>query len=477
MKTKRAAVAAIFLVVLATFTVEAQTSTSPSYGVRFVNNMVLELGTTYQYRSSSSTVHMPSFFGDGTGSGPSITPQIWGDFERTIGINFPGSIDAQFVGTQIPVAEYVNTQHKVFEFQQNFVVGLPYIQARVQWANNGRLSPRDPFVQPSILRLGAQLIDGDPNVITSITSRYLEHSLAQDALVRGRLDIQLELNMKNMLFYKLQSQPIPMNGSGSLSLDINVYPYYIVRSFDASHRIGSLQGFGVDDFLAQEIEAVDIPAPVRGVLQDGLPVLARIIDRSIFVPAGLPLYKGYGLRTEGRLYIGPALVLNASVDYSQISNAARGVDPIASTTFSCGIKVGLNGHKHKTTTRQSQITRQPQTTGPTQTTHFPNKPDTVTVVIRDTVVIRETVLVPQYDHALSSSGSDNWVIRLGVFKTGVDLTKVGITHHSLLGQTIDVNGKPHFAVYIDRNFPTQNDAQQFANQHLVGMMYSIIQGK
>jgi hypothetical protein len=313
-----------------------------SYGKRFVNHIVFDIGTSLQYRKSERTIHTPTFFGGDV----AITPQVWGDFERVLGINFPGIVDNQFVGLEIPLPQYVHNTVRGFEFQNQFTIGIPYLQARVQWASGGRLEKMSPFQQPSrLLKLAGGLLSEASDFVPEVTQMAIEHSIYQDAIVRGRVDLQLEANMRNLLAYKLNSKPLTLNSSGSFSMDINVYPYLVLRSFDASNRFGSAQGFGVDDVITQNIMDADIPSGFRDVLLGGSQLLTQMMDRTIFVPVGTPLYKGYGGRGVVDLYMGKAITLSMNVDYSRLSNNTRGVDPTTSLVYSAGLKIGLNRNR------------------------------------------------------------------------------------------------------------------------------------
>jgi hypothetical protein len=421
----------------------------PRYWTRFAQHLIVQNTNQLQYRETYSELDLQKFFGT---EGIQVSIEQWKRVENDLGVNFPGWIDDQIVGFRLPLDHNIQRRVSGFEFVQGITIGLPYIQGRIQWASAGRLEQMSPFAQPArVWSLATELVRGDyPAFAENVTTAAIEHYLNQQALVRGRIDMIFELNIRNIIRYKLNHQPIFLGAKRNWSLDGNLFPYWVWKSFDASNRIGVAEGFRTQDNLDQQIEKIQAGPLFEDLLKDASGLLSTYIDRQIFVPAGWPLYNGYGCRGELVLKLRNSISFTAMVEYNQLSNNARGVSPVQSWSFSAGVRTGLGGYQTKNTSQKK----------PTIEFHAPEiVVDSVNAII-DTVVFYtpgETIATAP-DTLLHQDTTDFWVIRLGLFQSAVDLRLIGMGKYPIRGIT---QGE-FFAVYVDETFSSQEAANTFA---------------
>jgi hypothetical protein len=64
--------------------------------------------------------------------------------------------------------------------------------------------------------------------------------------------------------------------------------------------------------------------------------------------------------------------------------------------------------------------------------------------------------------------ADEWVIRLGVFQSAIDLNKItGKNSVELTGHTVRVNDTTLFAIFVKNTFRNQADAHAFAKRYAI----------
>lgn len=300
-----------------------------SYGERFLQNCVVHSNNTLQYRVTTGTVDLNQYFSGGV----EITPFDFLQAEHAINYDFPYWIEDQIVGFKVPIEGIVRKKISGIEFGKSLTVGTPYFSLRLNFASSGRLEEPSPFMQPKIIGpLTKQLLNGsDQKFIRNLSKNAVQSLANQQSIVRGRVDIIFEMNLKNAVHPNLKQKDKIWNS--------NIYPYYVYKSVDASNRIGVIESFDSKESIDQKIDNMQL-GTLGGYTKEIGEVLVNYINNKVFLPAGYPIYHGFGCRAETGIKFKKYFKLNATVDYNVLYNKAKGVNPLKSTAFQIGLQVG-----------------------------------------------------------------------------------------------------------------------------------------
>lgn len=415
----------------------------PRYWGRFFQNCELQSGNTFQYRTTSNSLDLEQFFGT---EGVHVSEEKWHDVEDEIGINFPGWVDDQVIGLRVPLDQQLSRHIQGFEFVQCLTVGLPYLQGKLRWASAGQLERMSPFAQPArIWGLASELFAGDyARFVTETSKAAIEHNLNQQTLVRGRIDLLLALNIKNLIWWRLDYAPLYFGKKQQWTLDGNLYPYWVWKSFDASNRIGVAEGFSTEAWLD---DAIDGGLLFEDLSDDAVGLLTDYIDQQLFVPAGWPMYTGGGIQAEVEVQWKNHTSFHLGIDYSRLSNGANGVSAVESLCFSASLQVGLGGtnKRQREKKKVAELEKVASSSLPLDVVY--------------TVPIDTTMTSSSYDEF---ELEENWVIRLGLFQSSVNLHELGFGEIPLRAQTTQEHEQTYFAVYLDEKFSSEEAALQRA---------------
>ncbi|USN55197.1 MAG: hypothetical protein H6765_00910 [Candidatus Peribacteria bacterium] len=408
----------------------------------------MQTANSFQYRITSNSINLEQFFGT---EGVQVSEEKWKDVEDEVGIDFPGWLDDQVVGLRVPLDQNISRRIQGFEFMQSMTIGLPYIQGQIRWAAAGRLERMSPFAQPErIWGLASELFAGRYyDFIASTSTAAIEHELNKQTLVRGRIDLLLALNIKNLIWWRLDYAPLYFGKKQQWTLDGNLYPYWVWKSFDASNRIGVAEGFSTQAWLD---DAIDGGPLFEDLTDDAVGLLTDYIDQQLFVPAGWPLYTGFGGRAEIELQWRAHTSFMLGIDYSHLHNDARGVSPVQSVCFTAALRVGIGG-KSKRHLAQTKLAKAKSEEATYEQLTVVKQDSVSTVPVLDTVV----ATVSQ-----SSATMTTWVIRCGLYQKSVNLHELDLVHVPLRAETIVELGQTYFAVYLDEEFASEEAALQRA---------------
>ena len=303
----------ILLLLLLATSMQAQ-----GYFSRFLSHCVLDVNNGVQYRNSTSKVNLDEYFD------LRITNSDIQLLESEIGFNIPKGAEEILMDIDIP-ATGTKTQHfSGFEMVKSVSVGIPYVQASLQWANKGRMEQPSIFASTKVFGLIADLLTDKQKLLTEIAL-----SARPEPIIQGRIDFQIELNMHNIFNYNLKSK-----SKKKWSFHGNIFPYWIT-TLDASNTVGILQALDVQPIIEAEVSKLHIP-----FADDITSIATGIVNNKLFLPTN-PFYTGFGAKTLLQLKYKTAFQIGWLVDYSELFNGQKGVKPLRNLSTNLNIKFGL----------------------------------------------------------------------------------------------------------------------------------------
>ena len=294
-----------------------------TYLSRFLGHSTIGINNGIQYRQSSATIDLNQYFGSARVDQSDIQA-----IEKSTGIDIPLGAENILMEIKIPATGTVSQKTQGIELIKSITVGIPYLQTSLAWSGRGRLE--DPAIQQGkIFSLLGDLVKSRQLFLQQLAIEGIKAKAAQQSIIRGRIDLQIELNVANIINYKLREQK-----QKRWKLSANIFPYWI-SSLDASNRIGIIEAIDTKEVIKSEVEKLHIP-----FASDITEIATDIIDNKLFVPTN-PFYNGFGAKGLIQIKYKKAFQLGWFIDYSNINNGQNGIKSIKSLSSNINLKIGL----------------------------------------------------------------------------------------------------------------------------------------
>ena len=306
-------------------TIQNGNAQKEGYWKRFISHSTLSSTSGIQYRTSYTSIDLGQYF--------SFLQISSNDLQliKNYGFNIPSSMETSIMGIKTDDLATVKTRVSGLEIQKCITVGLPYIQSTVQWSNRGRMQDPSLFSSAAGLIRLASSLSNKTELLEQIAAEAVKKATTQPPIFRGRIDMLIELNVFNIVNYRLKQS----GSNKKWQFNYNVMPYYIA-SMDASNNVGLTEITGAKKIITSQLNDI-INIPLSEYITD---VLTGIIDSRIYTPI-TPFYNGFGVKGLASVKYRGIVQFGCLADFSRLYNRMRGVNAINSTAINLNLKIGL----------------------------------------------------------------------------------------------------------------------------------------